>query len=88
MLHLFGASTYYFILNLSTIYAFTSRLPCLALPHSCISSDLSPASFLIPFFLSFFLSFSLSSPLLSSPLLLFLVAPLCCPSLLPLFVGA
>ena len=49
MLHLFGASTYYFILNLSTIYAFTSRLPCLTLaslltsllPLSCLSSLLS-----------------------------------------------
>ena len=37
MLRINGASTYYFILNLSTIYAFTSLLPCLTLasllPH-------------------------------------------------------
>ena len=78
-----GASTYYFILNLSTIYAFTSRLPCLTLASLLTSLCLfpaapSPASFLLPFFLSFFLSFSLSLSLsLSLFLLLYLVAPLC-----------
>ena len=83
MLHLFGASTYYFILNLSTIYAFTSRLPCLTLASLLTSLCLFPAApSLSCLFPTTFLSLSLSLLLLL--LVPLLVAPLCCPSLLAL----
>ena len=77
MLHLFGASTYYFILNLSTIYAFTSLLPCLTLASLLTSLCLFPAApSLLP--LSCYLSLSFThTHSLSSSLSPLFVAPLC-----------
>ena len=76
-----GTSTYYFILNLSTIYAFTSRLPCLTLASLLTSLCLFPTTYLptfLPSFLPSFLSLSLSLSLsFSSSLLPLFVAPLC-----------
>ncbi len=90
MLHLFGASTYYFILNLSTIYAFTSRLPCLTLASLLTSLCLFPAAPSLCLFPAApsLLPLSCCSLSPASFLLLPLSPPLpCCSSLLLLFVA-